>query len=525
MHTGKHKMTSRNSWGNLVDLEKNFENPSSFIYTGIQTIQKLRRSEVFFSENTRAKTIHFRPTFLWVGIVTAILFTSVMTVHAKYNDYSVNKPSAFRDYQQIMIWDSEILDALWGLQGKLMFSTGSCFSGGFVDDLTKLDHTAVVTANNWHGFGFSLYDFLPGQTDTWAFSDEYMNSFRDNGQGAPTFEEAYLTARDTLRETDGYIWYWGGIEFPQLGTSGEGAQGSLAYQPGNRAILFSGMWAGNEYYVTSFDYTIVGGRDMLMNDYGWPAEAIITLFSDGKVPPDRHISWTLSGAGSKENLLNAMKSAKTELGPQNTLAVFIMAHGRSSAIMTSRISEDRRTIEYLLIPNGRGIAPEGDTYPAVDYGCTQIEITGLKDIGPDNYEILFPDSLSGWKWRIDGEKRSLFLEAGNPSDKALWLVPGTEYLITLKYRRSLGSNEVGQAGWILWLPEGGGGPPFMSDYGRSGDGEWGIGEHVPGGPALGSPDPASWGHGWDTGGDGWIMIPSPVEGDSGDSGCFIGTLH
>ena len=453
---------------------------------------------------TTSRLIQYCPRIMWAAILTAILFSSAMTVHAKYNDYSLNKPSAFRDHLQVMIWDSEILNALWGLKGKLMFSTGSCFSGGFVDDLTKLDHAAVVTANNWHGFGFSLYDFLPGQTDTWAFCDEYMNTFRDKSEGAPTFEQAYLKARDTIRETDGYIWSWGGIEFPQLGTSGEGAQGTLEYKPGDRAILFSGMWSGNEYYVTSFDYTIVGGRGMLMSDYGWPADAIITLFSDGNVPPDRHISWSLSGAGSKENLLNAMEAAAAQLGVENTLAVFVMAHGRSSAIMTSRLQEDRRTIEYLMIPNGRGIAPLGTTYPALDYGITKVEITGLKDIWSENYEIIFPDSLSGWKWRIDGEKRSLFLEAEDPANQDLWLVPGTEYPIELKYRRTLDNNEVGQAGWILWLPEGGGGPAFMSDYGKPGDGEWGIGEHVPGGPALGSPDPSSWGHGWATGGDGWI---------------------
>ena len=476
-----------------------------------------------FSPNVRLKQMSFRPSFFSAALLTVLCLSATTAVWGKYNDYSLNKPSAFRDYQQVMIWDSEILNALQGLKGCLMFSTGSCFSGGFVDDLTKLEHAAVVTANNWHGFGMSLYDFLPGQTDTRGFHDDYMNAFRETGQGAPTFEIAYLAARDTIRETDGYIWYWGGVEFPQFGTSGNGAGGTLAYQPGNRAILFSGMWSGNPYYVSSFDSTIAGGRDMLINDYGWPADAVITLFSDGKAPPDRPISWSLSGAGAKENLLNAMKSAAADLGPENTLAVFVIAHGRSSAVMTSRISDDRDTIEYLLIPNGRSIAPEGRTYPAADYGCTQVEITGLKDIWPENYQIIFPDALNGWTWRIDPEKRSLFLEAKDPQDQDAWLSPGTEYMIRLKYRRALSENEVGQAGWILWLPEGGGGPPFMSDYGRSGDGAWGMGEHVPDGPALGSPDPSSWGHGWETGGDGWIMIPAPAW-DSGDSGCFINTV-
>jgi len=477
-----------------------------------------------FSPNARLKQMSFGPSFFSAALLTVLCFSAATAVWGEYNDYSLNKPSAFRDYQQVMIWDSEILNALKGLKGTLMFSTGSCFSGGFVDDLTKLDHAAVVTANNWHGFGMSLYDFLPGQTDTRGFHDDYMNAFRETGQGGPTFETAYLAARDTIRETDGYIWYWGGVEFPQFGASGSGAVGTLGYQPGNRAILFSGMWSGNEYYVTSFDNTIAGGRDMLMNDYGWPADAIVTLFSDGKAPPDRPISWSLSGTGTKENLLNAMKSAAADLGPENTLAVFVIAHGRSSAVMTSGISDDRQTIEYLLIPNGRSIAPEGRTYPAADYGCTQVEITGLKDIWPENYQIIFPDSLNGWTWRIDTGKRSLFLEAEDPSDQDAWLSPGTEYVIQLKYRRALSDNEVGQAGWILWLPEGGGGPLFMSDYGRPGDGAWGMGEHVPGGPALGSPDPSSWGHGWETGGDGWIMVPAPTT-NSDDSGCFIRTLY
>ncbi len=459
----------------------------------------------------------------WFALLWTVLLFCTHPANAKYNDYSANKPSAFRDYQQVMIWDGEILDALWGLRGSVMFSTGSCFSGGFVDDLTKLDHAAVITANNWHGFGMSMYDFLPGQTDTWGFHDQYMDAFREMSEGPPTFETAYFRARDTVRETAGYVWYWGGIEFPQLGSSGRGAEGTLTYAPGNRAILFSGMWAGNEYYVTSFDYTIAGGRSMLMNDYGWPEEAIITLFSDGKPPPDRPIPWSLSGAGSKENLLNAMKSAAEDLGPGNTLAVFVIAHGRSSAVMTSRIMEDRRTIEYLLIPNGRSIAPEGHIYPAANYGITQVEIRGLKDVWPENYEIVFPDSLEGWNWRIDTDKRSLFLEAEDPADQSLWLTPGAEYVISLKYRRPLSDSEVGRGEWILWLPEGGGGALFMSDYGRPGDARWGIGEHVPGGPALGSPDPASWEHGWATGGDGWIMIPAPVT-DSNDSGCFIRTL-
>ena len=155
-----------------------------------------------FPFNTGLKQVPFRSSFLWMVLLTVFFLSSVTTVWGKYNDYSDNKPSAFRDYQQVMIWDSEILDALRGLKGRLMFSTGSCFSGGFVDDLTKLDHAAVITANNWHGFGMSLYDFLPGQTDTRGFHDDYMNAFRDKGQGPPTFETAYLAARDTVRITD-----------------------------------------------------------------------------------------------------------------------------------------------------------------------------------------------------------------------------------------------------------------------------------------------------------------------------------
>jgi len=69
-------------------------------------------------------------------LAISVLF-SVSTAQGQYYDYSIGKPSAFRDYQEVMIWDSEILEALSGLKGKLMFSTGSCFLGGFVDDLTS----------------------------------------------------------------------------------------------------------------------------------------------------------------------------------------------------------------------------------------------------------------------------------------------------------------------------------------------------------------------------------------------------
>ncbi len=463
--------------------------------------------------------------FLFQTAASFALFFSVLSAaFGEYNDYSVNKPSAFRDYQQVMIWDSELLAALSGFKGRLMFSTGSCFSGGFVDDLTKLENAVVVTANNWHGFGLSMYDFLPGETDTWGFHDEYMYAFQYKaGEAPPTFEAAYLAARDTLRNTGKYTWYWGGVEFPQFGVSGGAATGTLAYQPGDRAILFSGMWAGNVYYLGSWDYTIAGGRDLLINSYGWESSAITTLFSDGSVPPERSISWTLSGAGSKENLINAFKKAAAELGPNNTLVVFIIAHGRSSAIMTSRFLEDRRTIEYLLIPNGRSIAPEGNIYPAANYGCTQIEINGLRDLTPSHYAISFPESLKAWDWRIDQEKGALFLEAADPLNQATWLSPGTEYVIQMQYYRILGQNELGQGKWTLWLPEGGGGPLFASDSGYPGGGEWGTGEHVPGGAKLGSPDPSPWGHGWETGGDGWILLPSPME-SSGSSSCFIGSL-
>jgi len=466
-----------------------------------------------------------RLTLLCATLAAGLLFLPVSAAVAKYYDYSTGKPSAFRDYQQVMIWDSELLEALSELKGTLMFSTGSCFSGGFVDDLTKLENAAVITANNWHGFGLSMCDFLPGQADTWAFHDEYMYAFRRNaGSAPPTFHEAYISAKDTIRTTDGYTWYWGGVEFPQFGASGDAATRTLTYRPGDRAILFSGMWAGNEYYLTSWDYTIAGGRDMLINDYGWESSAVTTLFSDGKAPPERSVTWSLSGAGSKENLLNALKSAAAALGPNNTLAVFVIAHGRSSAVMTSRLLEDRRTIEYLLIPNSRSIAVEGKDYPAATYGCTQVEITGLRDVATSSYSIVFPDSLSGWGWRIDTDTQSLFLEANDPSDQGSWLAPGTEYVIQIKYFRPLAEHELGQGGWTLWVPEGGGGPLFASDSGSPGGGEWGTGEHVPGGPALGSPDPSSWGHGWETGGDGWILIPSPVGG-SDNSSCFINAVR
>ncbi|MCF8143911.1 MAG: hypothetical protein K9N21_08340 [Deltaproteobacteria bacterium] len=476
-----------------------------------------------------SKEIGQRLLFVCVAVTAGLFFLSGLTVRAEYYDYSTGKPSAFRDYQQVMIWDSEVLEALSGFRGTLMFSTGSCFSGGFVDDLTKLPNAAVVTANNWHALGLSMYDFLPGQTDTWGFHDEYMYAFRrDVGSAPPNFHEAYLSAKDTIRTTDGYIWYWGGVEFPQFGASGTAATSTLSYRPGDRAILFSGMWAGNEYYITSWDYTIAGGRDLLINDYGWESSAITTLFSDGKVPPERSISWTLSGAGSKENLLNALKSAAVSLGPDSMLAVFCIAHGRSSGIMTSRLLDDRSTIEYLLIPNGRSIPIEGDTYPATKYGCAQVEITGLSDLTASHYTVTLPDSLSRWRWRIDAGSRSLFLEADDPSDQDLWLVPGNEYVIKLGYWRVLGESALGQGGWTLWMPEGGGGPPFKSDSGWSGGGEWGTGEHVPGGagsPDIGSPDTSSWGHGWETGGDGFIWIPAPGGGSSDDASCFIRSIQ
>ena len=97
-------------------------------------------------------------------------------------------------------------------------------------------------------------------------------------------------------------------------------------------------------------------------------------------------------------------------------------------------------------------------------------------------------------------------------------------MIQMQYYRALGENELGQGGWTLWLPEGGGGPLFASDSGYPGGGEWGTGEHVPGGPALGSPDTSSWGHGWETGGDGWVLIPTPVT-ESDNASCFINTIQ
>lgn len=69
--------------------------------------------------------------------------------------------------------------------------------------------------------------------------------------------------------------------------------------------------------------------------------------------------------------------------------------------------------------------------------------------------MTLPDSLKGWGWRIAMESQSLFLEADDPLDQDLWLTPGTEYVIKLKYFRALGENELEQAGWTLWMPEGG----------------------------------------------------------------------
>jgi len=137
--------------------------------------------------------------------------------------------------------------------------------------------------------------------------------------------------------------------------------------------------------------------------------------------------------------------------------------------MTSRLLEDRRTLEYLLIPNGRSIAIEGETYPAATYGCTRIEITGLRDLSPSHYAITFPDTLNGWGWRIDPEKQSMFLEAADPLDQGSWLSPGTEYIIAMQYYRTLGENELDQGGWTLWLPEGGGGPGLARSFSV---GEW-----------------------------------------------------
>jgi len=450
-----------------------------------------------------------RGRVVW-SLAAACLFSAFGSdASAMYNDYGVNQPSAFRDYQQVMIWDSEVHAAVAGLRGVLMFSTGSCFSGGFIDDLVQLDRAVVVTANLWHGFGLSMCDFLTGVSDERAFHDDYLDAFEWDGTGSPpTFEEAFALAKDTLRVTEGQSWSWGGVEFPQFASTGGAGGGDLRYKTGDRAILFSGMPTDNPYYRTSWDYTIAAGRGLLMQDYGWPGEAVKTLFSDGNAPPGEAAPW-LSGAGTKSNLLSALREAADDMDAGNSLVVFVIAHGRSSAVMASRLPQDGCSIEYLLIPNGRSIALD-PAYPVATYGCSRIELTGFRDLDPRHYSVQLPAALSGWGWRIDPEKGSLFLEADDPADESTWLVPGTEYLIRLEYHGSRGRMAISRGGWILWLPEGGGGPLFMSDYGEPGPG-WGIGEHVPGGDALGSPDPSGWGDGWDSGGDGWILVPAPLE--------------
>ena len=233
------------------------------------------------------------------------------------------------------------------------------------------------------------------------------------------------------------------MEYPQLGVSGDAAGGVMTYLEGDRAILFSGMWPGNEYFLSSWDYTIAGGRQLLMGDYGWPEEAITTLFYEGQAPEERPVTWQPTGAGTKANFLAALEDAARTLGSSNKLVVFIIAHGRSSAIMTSRMLTDNQTIEYMLIPNGRNIAVDGDLYPAASYGCTQIEITGLSDLNPFHYEVSLPDALQNWTWNMDYGNWSLLIEAEDPLNQADWLTPGEEYVIRLQYYRTLNTNEVG----------------------------------------------------------------------------------
>ncbi|MDA8376168.1 MAG: PEP-CTERM sorting domain-containing protein [Planctomycetia bacterium] len=392
-----------------------------------------------------------------------------------------------------LLWDNQfaqIISTDAAATGKtnasIVWVGDFCYSGGFVDDVAALNggtNNYAASAAAWSETSTSL----PGEDgDIAPFGQQFMISSETN-----TLGQSFTTAAANVA----------GEQTPQQ-IADASAPTSLAYQPGDEAIIFS---AGDTNGLEGSFWTDVGTAYNALTtrpSNAWTAGSVQVLWDQGQTTGTYGASY-VSGASTISNLKTAISNVynNDSFGPNNTLFIYMNDHGTNTDVLKSKITAnvgggylynyEATTANYF----------NGGANDRNNYGIWSITINTLDKNVADFSNFNLGNLPAGWTASLSNG--TIFLD-GSPNNSATWLLPGTNY--------DFGFDNIHapfHASWNTWLNnKNSKGNYLPSDGGGPNGSAWGYGYTVFDQQQLNANDPSQW-PGWDNGGDGWVEAPVP----------------
>ncbi len=421
------------------------------------------------------------------GIAGTMMVCGIEPVRAVLTPYD-QKPAAVST-QTGLVWDFQLADKLQNRRGRLITVMDSCFSGGFVGNLTSQSRSYAATAANWDELSWSC------GTSGKDFGIDFMNASKTN-----TLHDSFVAATPSVINQ----------QLPQEG--GDLGAETLDYLSGDRAILFSdigsdieqnkGFW--NEINTAWLALTT---RPILpWQDSGIEAGGPISVyFGDGKAPADVTVNTPIEREATKENLFAAIDNAlkDSNFGSLNNLFLFIDDHGANTDVIKSRHTGTRYDyqVNTSLWRGGTDNAP---------YGIWKVRHQ-VFDPDINNYRDIITPKL-GWMANIVEDQGAWWMEysSSDPNDRTSWLDSGIDY--------DFGYDHDGMPLKVSW-EDYNTRTNDPNDWGQPNNSSWGNGATVYGETFQPADDPSQW-PGWDNGGDGWVLAPALVPEPSSIFGLF-----
>jgi|GEM_PF-7072656 len=393
-----------------------------------------------------------------------------------------------------LLWDNQFAQIIssdavaTGKTGASIVWVGDfCYSGGFVDDVAALNggsNNYAASAAAWSETSTSE----PGVNgDIAPFGQQFMISSETN-----TLGQSFTAAAKNVA----------GEQTPQQ-IADASAPTSLAYQPGDEAIIFS---AGDTNNLEGSFWADVGTAYNALTTRpanAWSTDSVQVLWDQGQTTGTYGASY-VNGASTISNLKSAINNVYNNdtFGPSSTLFIYMNDHGTNTDVLKSKVTANvggGYHYSYEATTANYFIGGPNDSY---NYGIWSITINSMDTKASDFKNFNFGTLPAGWTMTINANG-TITLD-GNPDNSATWLLPGTNY--------DFGFDNIHAPlhdSWGTWLnTKNSEGNYNLSDYGAPNGSAWGSGGQVFDQQQLNANDPSQW-PGWDNGGDGWIEAPVP----------------
>jgi hypothetical protein len=475
------------------------------------------------------RVLLFRPARIVAIASTGVLSIFINTARAVPIPYG-DTPSAVVANNGQLYWDDQFASDIafdqseYDLSPQIIWVADFCHSGGFIDDLlSKTNTTFAAAAANWDETSTSAPTEPLTLTLPFHFTLTIPGVFIQNADVLP-FGQTFMTNAATKDLGDSFAAASAAVvnnQTAELGVVGASAAQTLAYNPGDQAIIFSAGDSSNAFLQSSFQQDVQTTYNSLQTR-NWAAGAINTIWDQGQNIPAQgtQVAVPVDSASTIANLKNAINSIYSNPHTTDSSKVFIYMndHGTSTDQLLSKVTRNGNgTYHYsyqVTVSNYRINSPDSSS----DYGVSKVEIGG----GVPADAIMNENTAGlpgGWSISVDAND-NLDIVANSETTATSWLTAGAPY--SFSYDSYYPPSQDNWSTLTSTLSEAGEG---ISDLGVADGSPLGASPFV---YNLSTPDfsieddgqtfyfyrDTTQVPGWDNGGNGWVEAPQVPEPSS-----------